>query len=233
RGVKMLQALDAPAYKIASFEAVDSELIELCASTGKPLIISTGLCNVEEIDEAVSAARRGGAQNIALLRCNSAYPADPKEANLATIPDMLSRFECLVGYSDHTMDAIQSMIAVGLGACIIEKHVIDAREPPTADSSFSCLPDQFGDLVKFTRSAWEARGDVSYGPQEKERASLDFRRSLFATRDIDKGETFSRHNVSSLRPGYGIAPKNLPQIIGRSATHPIKRGEPLSWEMIN
>lgn len=230
--VSMLQLLDSPAYKIASFEAIDLGLIDLCARTGKPLIISTGLCTAEEIQDAVSIARNAGAKHIALLRCNSAYPADPKEANLATIPDMRSRFDCLIGYSDHTLNAVQSTIAVGLGACIIEKHVIDSREPATADSSFSCLPEQLGDLVKACHAAWQARGSISYGPQEKEKASLEFRRSLFAIRDIAAGAAIGRDDIASLRPGYGLAPKHLDAVVGRIAKTRISRGDPLTWESI-
>ena len=230
--VRMLEDLDAPAYKIASFEAVDIGLIQACAATGKPMIISTGLCTSAEIGEALAAARAGGAEQIALLRCNSSYPADPKEAHLATIPDMAAKFGVPIGYSDHTLDSIQSTVAVGLGACIIEKHVIDARLPETADSEFSCLPDQLAELIRSCRAAWEAKGTVSYGPQARESASLAFRRSLYATADIAEGDIFSADNVAAIRPGFGLAPKHLPDILGRAARRPLKHGDPLDWESV-
>ncbi|MEQ8603733.1 MAG: pseudaminic acid synthase [Marivibrio sp.] len=228
--VAMLEGLAAPVHKIASFEAVDLDLIALCAATGKPLIISTGLCTREEIADAVAAARSGGAKQIALLRCNSSYPSDPEEAHLATIPDMAAEFALPIGYSDHTLDQTQAAVAVALGACIVEKHVIDAREPETADSAFSCLPEQLEDLVRVTKAAWRARGRVSYGPQEKERGSLEFRRSLYAVADIAAGELFSAANVRTIRPGLGLPPKVLPDLLGRPAARALRAGDPLSWE---
>lgn len=232
KAVEMLEDLAAPAYKIASFEAVDLELIAACARTGKPMIISTGLCTVDEIQDALTAAREAGGQEVALLRCNSAYPADPKEANLATVPDMIDRFGIPIGYSDHTLDSVQAVVAVGLGACLVEKHIIDAREPETADSTFSCLPDQLGELVTACHSAWQARGTVSYGPHERERQSMVFRRSLHASRNIGQGETFSDDNIRSVRPGNGLLPKHKREILGRAATRDIEVGEPLSWELV-
>lgn len=233
KAIEMLEDLDAPAYKIASFEAVDHRLIAACARTGKPLIISTGLCTDTEIADALATAKAAGGHQVALLRCNSNYPADPNEAHLATIPDMAERFGVPIGYSDHTLDAVQATVAVGLGACIIEKHVIDDREPPTADSEFSCLPEQLGALVTACRAAWHARGRVSYGPQAKEKASLEFRRSLYAIADIPAGSDFTSENIASIRPGLGLPPKALPDILGRKAARPLKRGDPLSWEFID
>ncbi len=232
RGIAALEALAAPAFKIASFEAVDLELIAACARTGKPLIVSTGLCTADEIGEAVAAFRDAGGRDLCLLRCNSAYPADPAEADLATIPDMMARFDVPVGYSDHTLDQVQAMAAVALGACAIEKHLIDARTPPTADSAFSSEPQQFRQLVDGCRAAFTARGAVRYGPSRQERGSLMFRRSLFASRAIARGEAFSRDNVRAVRPGAGVAPKHLPDVLGRKAARAIAAGEPLSWDMI-
>lgn len=230
--VAMLERLDAPAYKIASFEAVDLDLIAACARTGKPVIVSTGLCTRDDIEDALAAFRNAGGSEIALLRCNSAYPADPKEANLATIPDMAAQFGVPVGYSDHTLDSVQAAVAVALGACIVEKHVIDAREPPTADSTFSCLPEQLGELVTTCRAAFDARGKVSYGPHERERQSMVFRRSLYAASDIAAGERFAETNLRCVRPGHGLPPKHKTAILGRPAARAIKRGEPLSWDLV-
>jgi N-acetylneuraminate synthase len=230
--VEMLERVDAPAYKIASFEAGDLELIAACARTGKPVIASTGMCTLDEIGTLVDAFRSAGGRQLALLRCNSTYPADPREAHLATIPDMAARFGVPIGYSDHTLDSLQSAIAIGLGACIVEKHVIDAREPATADSTFSILPDQLGELVATCRAAWEARGHVSYGPQARERQSLVFRRSIYASRDIAAGERFGRDNVRVVRPGHGLAPRHLPDVLGRRAARAIARGEPILADVL-
>jgi len=231
-GIELLESLGASAYKIASFEAVDLDLIAAAASTGKPLIVSTGLCTVDEIEDTIGAVRAAGGRDLVLLRCNSAYPADPAEADLATIPDMMRRFDVPIGYSDHTLDAVQACAAVALGACVIEKHVIDAREPATADSAFSSLPDQFAHLVSSCRATFAACGGVSYGPHPGEEKSLVFRRSLAASRPVSKGAVFTRDNVRSVRPGYGLAPKHLPAVLGRSATRDIAEGEPLAWSMV-
>jgi pseudaminic acid synthase len=228
--LSLLEQLGAPAYKIASFEAVDTDLIAACAATGKPLIISTGLCTLADIDIAYEAARRGGGKEIALLRCNSAYPADPAEANLATIADMIRRFDTPIGYSDHTIETLPAAIAVGIGACIVEKHVIDAREPATADSTFSCLPDQLEALVKACGEAYRARGAIKYGPSKREDPSSGFRRSLYAVADIAAGEIFTQENVRSIRPGHGLPPRHLPEILGKPARRAIARGEPIVWD---
>jgi len=230
--IEELERLGAPAYKIASFEAVDLELIEASARTGKPLIISTGLCTLPEIADALAAARRGGGRDVSLLRCNSAYPADPHEANLLAIPDMIRRFDVPIGYSDHTLTALQATVAVGLGACIIEKHVIDAREPATADSTFSSLPDQLEELVRACRTAFDARGGAIYGPSEKEKRSIVFRRSLYAVEDIPTGAPFTRDNIRSIRPGRGLPPKEIGKVLGRHARRAVVRGEPILWDLI-
>ncbi|MCW2249513.1 N-acetylneuraminate synthase [Azospirillum fermentarium] len=231
-GIALMEMLEAPAYKIASFEAVDLELVAACAATGKPTIISTGLCAVEDIADAVEAFRKAGGRDLILLRCNSSYPADPSEANLAAIPDMAARFGVPVGYSDHTLDAIQAVCAVALGACVVEKHVIDTREPATADSAFSSTEEQFVELVRSCRAAFLARGRITYGPDAGEMKSLAFRRSLYASQPIGCGEVFSRDNIRSVRPGHGLPPKALPTVLGRHATRDIAAGEPLSWDMV-
>jgi N-acetylneuraminate synthase len=230
--IELLEALGAPAYKVASFEAVDTELIATCAATGKPVIISTGLCTLSDIQVALDAARSAGGREIALLRCNSAYPADPAEANLHTIADMISRFDVPIGYSDHTLETLPAAIAVGIGATIIEKHIIDAREPATADSTFSCLPDQLGALIAACREAFAARGVTKYGPSKREEPSVVFRRSLYAATDIAAGETLTRANVRSIRPGNGLAPRHLPELLGKPAQRMIARGEPIAWDAV-
>lgn len=230
--VAMLEGLGAPAYKIASFEAADLELIAACASTGKPLIISTGLCEREEIGEAVATAQRAGDGGVMLLRCVSAYPADPRDANLATILAMREAFGVPVGLSDHTIGTAAAVAACALGAVAIEKHFIDAPEPPTPDSAFSATPEGLGALVRDCRVAQLSRGAVSYGISQTERDSLVFRRSLYAVVDIAAAAPLTRENVRSIRPGYGLAPKHLPAILGRPARVEIRRGTPLRWDLI-
>jgi len=230
--LEMLEALDAPAYKIASFEAVDLELIGACGRTGKPLIISTGLCSQEEIGEALEAALTAGAKEVAILKCSSAYPAKLEDANLLAIPRMRAVFGVPVGYSDHTMGTTAAVSAVALGACIVEKHVIDAREPPTADSDFSALPDELEELIGACRDAYNIRGNGLLRRTKREEQSLVFRRSLYASADIAEGQLLDRSNVRSVRPGFGLAPKYLEDIIGRRAVRAIKTGEPLNWELL-
>ncbi|MBM3565536.1 MAG: pseudaminic acid synthase [Alphaproteobacteria bacterium] len=231
--VAMLEKLNSPAYKIASFEAVDVDLITTCAKTGKPLIISTGLCTEEEAATALETALRAGAREVALLKCSSAYPSVIEETNLMAIPYMRERFGVPVGYSDHTMGAAVAIAACAIGAYIIEKHVIDSRLPPTADSEFSALPDDLALLVHGCREAFLARGRGQLGPTEREIQSRVFRRSLYAVRDIAAGETLNRDNVHSIRPGYGLLPKYLPELIGRKAKKNIRRGEPISWDLVD
>lgn len=230
--IPFLEDLDVPAYKIASFEAVDLGLIKACGRTGKPVIVSTGLCTLEEIREAVSAFADGGGTELALLRCNSAYPARPEEADLVAIQDLTRVFGVPIGYSDHTLDSYQAVAAVALGACIVEKHVIDAREPETADSAFSCLPDEFADLIRGCRAAFTAQGSVRYGPSAAEMSSLRFRRSLYAIADITAGAAFTSGNVRSVRPGLGLAPKHLDRVLTSVAARDIARGEPITEDLI-
>lgn len=230
--VALLERLDAPAYKIASFEAQDLELLRACGRTGKPVVVSTGLCTAEEIGLAVETLRATGNRQIALLRCNSSYPADPTEAHLATLPDMAARFGVPIGYSDHTLDNTQAVVAVALGACLVEKHVIDAREPPTPDSTFSCLPGDLSALVRDCRAAWQARGGLHYGPTPREVKSLSFRRSLYVVAEVKAGEPLTRDNVRCIRPGHGLPPPALPEVLGRLAARDLRRGEPLKWDML-
>lgn len=229
----MLESLGSPAYKIASFEAVDHDLIASCAATGKPLIISTGLCRLDEIEEAVAVARDNGCKEIILLKCNSAYPARFEEANLLGIPALSEHFDLPVGYSDHSLGICAPIAACALGACMIEKHFIDAREPSTADSRFSAVPSELREIVAQCRNAYAARGRVSFGPTDQERPSLVFRRSLYATRDIAAGEAFTNDNVRSIRPGYGLKPKHLPEVLNKRARRALKRGEPLDWDVVS
>lgn len=231
-GIKLLERLDVAAYKIASFEAIDLDLIRACAETGRPLIVSTGLCTAEEIDDILKASRAAGSTQLALLKCNSTYPANLREANLICIPDMMRRFDVPIGYSDHTIGLTTAVCACALGACLVEKHFIDSREPETPDSRFSMIPDEFRRLTHECRDAFLARGDISYGVSVEEEASLVFRRSLYAVADIPAGERLTAQNIRSIRPGFGLAPKHLNKIIGSIATCRIRRGEALRWEMI-
>ncbi len=230
--IRMLEELGTPAYKIASFEAVDHELIRACAQTGKPILISTGMCDKTEIEESLNTLRNAGAREVAIFRCNSGYPARLEEANLAALTDMMETFHLPTGFSDHTIGLAASVAACSLGANMIEKHVIDSPEPATADSSFSILPDQLSQLVTMCRDAAIARGEVSYGPSQKEKESLSFRRSLYACRDIDAGEELTRDNVRCIRPGFGLHPRHFPEILGKPASRAISAGEPLSWDAV-
>ena len=230
--VKLLQDLNAPVYKIASFEAVDLELIEACARTGKPVIISTGMCDADDIADALQAVRGAGGRDVALLKCTSSYPATAAEANLSTIPAMAKKFGVPVGISDHSLGTAVSVAACALGACLVEKHVIDAREPSTADSAFSLLPDDLVRLVEETRMAHDAIGHEAYGPGDRERASLQYRRSLYAVAEIKAGALLTRQNVRSIRPGMGLVPKHLNAVLGRKAKQDIDAGTPLSWDLI-
>lgn len=228
--IDMLQAIDCPAYKIASCEMVDPDLIRRCAETGKPVIISTGMASSEEIDRAVQASATGEG-GTGLLKCTSAYPADPGESNLVTIADMIERYGLPVGLSDHTLGTAVPVAAVALGACMIEKHFIDAPEPATADSVFSATPDVMRDLVDGCRAAWRARGVVRYAPTQSEQANVSLRRSLFAACEIKAGLPLTAEMVVSYRPAIGLPPHQLPLILGKRATRNIARDEPLSIDL--
>lgn len=228
--VDFLQEMSVPAYKIASFEIVDIPLIEKVAATGKPLIISTGMASREEIEETLAAARNAGAKEIALLKCSSAYPAPAAEMNLRTIPDMVERFDVLVGLSDHTLDIEIPVAAVTLGACIVEKHFTLDRSKPSADAAFSLEPNEFQRMVKAVRTTEQALGKTSYGPTVKEVESLKFRRSLFVVENIAAGEELTSANIRSIRPADGLPPKELDKVLGRKAKRALSKGTPLGWE---
>jgi pseudaminic acid synthase len=230
--VDFLEEMNVPAYKVASFELVDIPLIQKMARTGKPLIMSTGMATLEEIDEALQSARGAGAAEIALLKCTSAYPAPPEEMNLRTIPEMVRRFNVPVGLSDHTMGIAVPVAAVALGACIIEKHLTLSRSIPGPDSAFSLEPHEFKAMVDALRIAEKAVGKVHFGLSEKEEESRPFRRSLFVVADVKQGEVFTAENVRSIRPGNGLHTRHLQDVLGRSAAQGIKRGTPLSWEFV-
>jgi N-acetylneuraminate synthase len=230
--VDFLEELGVPLHKVASFEAVDIPLIERMASTGKPLIISTGMASLGEIQEAVQAARNMGATQIALLKCTSAYPAPAEEMNLRSIPHLAEAFHVPVGLSDHSLGIAVPVAAVALGACIIEKHLALSRGIPGPDSAFSLEPDEFKAMVEAVRAAEKAVGEVRYGVSKREAKSHVFRRSLFVVKDIRAGEVFTEENVRSIRPGYGLAPKYLKDILGRRAARDISRGTPLGWSIV-
>jgi N-acetylneuraminate synthase len=230
--VDFLEEMGVPAHKIASFELVDIPLIQKMARTGKPLIMSTGMATVEEIEEALRSAREAGASQIALLKCTSAYPAPAEDMNLRTIPEMARRFGVPVGLSDHTMGIAAPVAAVALGACIIEKHLTLSRSTPGPDSAFSLEPHEFKAMVDAVRTTEKALGEVHFGLSAKEEASRVFRRSLFVVEDVKLGEVFTTANVRSIRPGHGLHTRHLPEILGRSAAREIKRGTPLSWEFV-
>ena len=231
--VDFLEKVDVPAYKIASFELVDIPLIQHVAKTGKPMIMSTGMATLAEIDEAVTTARDGGCKELALLKCTSAYPADPAEMNLRTIPHMAEAFCVPVGLSDHTLGIAVPVAAVAFGACIIEKHFTMTRNIPGPDSAFSLEPHEFKQMVNAIRVVEKAVGVVNYEVTERESASRVFRRSLFVVKDMKAGDVFTTDNLCSIRPGQGLRPKYLSYVLGKKASRIIKRGEPLLWDFID
>ncbi|MBF0267986.1 MAG: pseudaminic acid synthase [Alphaproteobacteria bacterium] len=231
--IDFLEQLNVPAYKIASFECVDLPLIRRAAQTGKPLIISTGMADEREIDEAVQAARQAGCKELILLHCVSGYPLPPEDANLRTMVDLGQRFQTLVGLSDHSLETAVSTAAVALGAQVIEKHVTLARSDGGPDAAFSLEPDELARLVQGCRAAHAAMGRIDYGLKSSERANIVFRRSLYAVKDIALGEIFTKDNVRSIRPGYGLAPKHLPDLLGRRASSALSRGTALNWSMVS
>jgi N-acetylneuraminate synthase len=230
--VDFLKKMNVPAYKIASFELVDIPLIRYIARTGKPIILSTGMATVSEIEDAVTAIRREGNDKLALLKCTSAYPAPPDEMNLRTVPHLADLFKVPVGLSDHTMGISLPIAAVAMGACIIEKHFTLSRKKPGPDSAFSLEPSEFCSMVEAIRLTEKALGVVNYSVTEHEKASRVFRRSLFAVRDISEGESLTEDNVRSIRPGHGLAPKYYESVIGKTAKKDIAMGTPLSWDII-
>lgn len=231
--VDFLEQLKVPFYKIASFENQDIPLIQKIARTKKPLIVSCGMSRKEEIQESVLAARAAGVQDLILLKCTSTYPASPQDTHLLTIPDMRESFKCLVGLSDHTMGVGASVAAVALGAVFIEKHFCLSRAEGGVDSAFSLEPAELKSLVVESRRAWEALGHISYGPTKSEKASLQFRRSLYFVRDLEKGQKIGKEDVRNIRPGFGLAPKAISEVIGRRVNKDIQRGMPVQWDLID
>jgi pseudaminic acid synthase len=230
--VDFLESMNVPAYKLASFEIVDIPLIRKMAATGKPLIMSTGMASIEEIDEAVQAASQAGAEEIALLKCTSAYPASPDEMNLRTIPELGRRFGVPVGVSDHTMGVAVPVAAVALGACIVEKHLTLSRSLQGPDSAFSLEPEEFKAMVEAVRVTEKALGEVHFGASAHEQSSLRFRRSLFVVENMKRGEQFTPNNVRSIRPGNGLHTRYLPEVLGKRAACDIERGTPLNQDLI-
>ena len=230
--VDFLEEMNVPAYKVASFEITDIPLIEYIASKGKPVIISTGIATLADIEEAVHACRRMDNDKIALLKCTSAYPAPIEEINLRTIPNLADTFNTVVGLSDHTLGISAPIASVALGARIIEKHFILDRKMGGPDAAFSMEPDEFRSMVESVREVEKALGTVNYDLTEKTKKSREFSRSLFAVEDIIAGESLTEENVRSIRPGFGLHPRYLEQIIGKNARTDIKKGTPLDWALI-
>ena len=230
--VEFLETLDAPCYKIASFENTDLPLIRRVAATGKPLIISTGMASLRELDDMVNAARDAGCRDLILLKCTSNYPATPADTNLSTIPHMRALFECEVGLSDHTMGVGVAVASVAFGATMIEKHFTLRRADGGVDSAFSLEPAEMGQLVEETKRAWQGIGKVTYGPTDAEKSSLQFRRSLYVVQDIRAGDLITPDNVRAIRPGHGLAPQHIDDFIGKTALCDAARGTPLAWSLL-
>lgn len=230
--VDFLESLNAPAYKIASFENIDLPLIRKVANTGKPIIISTGMANIQEIAEAVDTVRATGNNQLILLKCTSTYPATPDNTNILTIPHMRELFQCEIGLSDHTLGIGVAVASVALGATVIEKHFTLSRAEGGVDSAFSMEPVEMKSLVTETERAWQSLGKITYGPTEKERASMVFRRSLYVVEDINAGDKITERNVKSIRPGYGLPPKYLDVVVGKRVSHNVFRGTPVNWDLI-
>ncbi len=230
--VDFLETLQVPCYKIASFENTDLPLIRKVAATGKPMIISTGMATVAELDESVRTAREAGCPGIILLKCTSSYPATPENTNIRTIPHLRELFGCEGGLSDHTMGTGVAVAAVALGATVIEKHFTLSRADGGVDSAFSLEPREMKSLVEETLRAWQALGTISYGPTAREIPSLKFRRSLYVVKDIAQGETFGPENLKAIRPGLGLPTKYIDLFLGRKAARNIKKGTALSWDLM-
>lgn len=230
--VDFLESLNVPAYKIASFELVHLPLIRKVASTGKPIIMSTGMATLAEIDDAVRTARDAGCRDLALLKCTSTYPASPQNSNILTIPHLRQMFNCEVGLSDHTMGVGVSVAAVAHGATVIEKHFTLRRADGGVDSAFSLEPEEFRQLVIECERAWQSLGTVTYGPTEAETKSLAFRRSLYISKDLKAGDRLTTENLRCVRPGLGLSPKYMDLLLGRSVTTDAPAGTPMSWELV-
>jgi pseudaminic acid synthase len=230
--IDFLEDLNAPVYKIASFEAVDLSLIKYAASTGKPLIISTGMADAEEITEAIDAAREGGCKELAILHCVSGYPASAEDYNLRTIPEMIERFGLVTGLSDHTLENTTAIASVALGASIIEKHFTLDRNGGGPDDSFSLEPAELAALCQGAKTAWSALGRVDYGRKSSELGNVKFRRSLYFVKDLKAGDVITADAVRSVRPGFGLAPKNLASLLGRVVSSDVKSATPTKWQLI-
>ncbi len=226
--VDLLEDLNAPAYKIASFEAVDLPLIKYVASTGKPMIISTGMADAEEIQEAIEAAREGGCKELAILHCVSGYPAPAEDYNLRTIPNMIERFGLVTGLSDHTLDNTTAIASVVMGASIIEKHFTLNRNGGGPDDSFSLEPAELAALCRDSKTAWAALGNVDYGRKSSEQGNVKFRRSLYFVKDMKAGEVITADSIRSVRPGFGLSPKFTDKVIGRSVKADVQKNTPLN-----
>lgn len=230
--VDFLESLDTPAYKIASFELNDIELIKKVAETNKPIIMSAGMATVSELDLAVSTAKKFGCNDIVVLKCTSSYPASPVDSNIVTLSDIRRKYGCEVGLSDHTMGIGVALTAVAFGAVLIEKHFTLSREDGGVDSQFSMEPEEMEQLVKESKRSWQSLGHIKYGATEAEKKSIQFRRSLYIVEDIKKGDILNMENVRSIRPGYGLPPKELPKIIGKRVKASATRGTALAWDII-
>ncbi|MCU0842735.1 MAG: pseudaminic acid synthase [Thiobacillaceae bacterium] len=230
--VDFLETLEVPCYKIASFENTDLPLIRKAAATGKPLIVSTGMATLAELDDLVRAAREAGCRDLVLLKCTSTYPATPENSNLLTIPHLRELFDCEVGLSDHTLGIGAAVASVALGATVIEKHFTLRRADGGVDATFSMEPEEMRALVVESERAWQALGRVRYGPSEAERQSMVFRRSLYVAADMQAGDALSRENLRLIRPGYGLAPKYFETVLGKRVNRAVRRGTPLSWDLL-
>jgi pseudaminic acid synthase len=230
--VDFLEELNVPCYKIASFENTDIPLIRKVAATGKPMIVSTGMATVAELDETVRTARAAGCRDLVLLKCTSTYPAAPENTNILTIPHARELFQCQVGLSDHTSGIGVAVASVALGATVIEKHFTLRRADGGVDSAFSMEPEEMRALVVETERAWQALGDVAYGPTPAEQKSLAFRRSLYIVADLAAGDVLTTQNLRAIRPGFGLAPKFLDAVLGRKIRAQVKKGTPLTWDLL-
>lgn len=230
--IGFLESINAPMYKIASFENTDLKLIKRAAATGKPLIVSTGLASVSEISDIVKAAREAGCENLILLKCTSSYPASPLNSNIVTIPHLKELFGCGVGLSDHTLGTGVAVASVALGATVIEKHFTLNRKDGGVDAKFSLEPAEMKSLVNESERAWQSLGKITYGPTDSEKASIKYRRSLYITRDMKAGDVLNEKNLRSIRPGYGLPPKYYDVLLGKKVNTDIKRGTPMLWDFI-
>jgi len=231
--VDFLESLDSPCYKVASFENIDLPLVRKVAATKKPVIISTGMASMSELEETVRTAREAGCDDLVLLKCTSTYPAKPENTNILTIPNMRERFGCEIGLSDHTMGVGAAVASVALGASVIEKHFTLSRADGGVDSSFSLEPAEMQALVVETERAWQALGGVQYGPTDAEKPSLQFRRSLYVGEDIAAGQTFTKKNLRRIRPGNGLPPRHYDFLLGKVLVRAVKKGEPVAWNMVS